>query len=102
MCRGRLTSRSRRQLLVGDFDYKVFVKAEAWTGGPQLESLAFRVSESGLSVAVSGPQEIGRGERYWYRAEAVSCEGDQQPDGLTVRGRPRGTAGRYTREREAS
>ena len=71
----------------------MYVKAEAWTGVPWLESVAFRGSDSGRSVAVSGPQEIGRGAIYWYTAEAVSCEGHRQPDGLTVRG----TAGRYTR-----
>ena len=78
---------SSSQLVSGDFSYQVFVKATAWTGSSQIESHVFRVSESGLSVTLTGPDRIAGGGVYTYQASAVSCEksgeGDQ-PESLKV------------------
>ncbi|XP_043218409.1 uncharacterized protein LOC122379895 [Amphibalanus amphitrite] len=72
-------------LVPGSFNYEVFVKAQAWTGASQIESRPFRVSSSGLSVSVTGPQRIGRSSLYTYHVTATSCDSEQDgtADSLT-------------------
>ena len=75
----------------GDFNYQVFVNAQAWTGASQLESLTFRAAASGLSVTVTGPDRVARGGLYTYHAAAASCdERDEDGAQLEVRGARRG------------